>query len=85
VLAHFGVTDAGMLVFEVYYHDPRRRLIAGLGPAVQASVDEGDAVAREIVADAAGELALAARSVAGSWRCAARSFRSCSLAARFGW
>ena len=64
VLAHFGVTDASMLVFEVYYHDPRRRLIAGLGPAVQASVDEGDAVAREIVADAAGELALAARSVA---------------------
>ena len=64
VLAHFGVTDAGMLVFEVYYHDPRRRLIAGLGPAVQASVDEGDPVAREIVADAAGELALAARSVA---------------------
>jgi hypothetical protein len=55
VLAHFGVTDASMLVFEVYYHDPRRRLIAGLGPAVQASVDEGDAVAREIVADAAGE------------------------------
>jgi len=64
VLAHFGVTDASMLVFEVYYHDPRRRLIAGLGPAIQASVDEGDAVAREIVADAAGELALAARSVA---------------------
>ncbi len=64
VLAHFGVTDAAMLVFEVYYHDPRRRLIAGLGPAVQASVDEGDPVAREIVADAAGELALAARSVA---------------------
>jgi len=31
---------------------------------VQASVDEGDAVAREIVADAAGELTLAARSVA---------------------
>ena len=64
VLAHFGVTDASMLVFEVYYHDPRRRLIAGLGPALQASVDEGDAVAREIVADAAGELTLAARSVA---------------------
>jgi N-acetylglucosamine kinase-like BadF-type ATPase len=64
VLAHFGVTDAAMLVHEVYYHDPRRRLIAALGPAVQASVDEGDAVAREIVADAAGELALAARSVA---------------------
>jgi glucosamine kinase len=64
VLAHFGVTDAAMLVFEVYYHDPRRRLIAGLGPAVQASVDEGDPVAREIVGEAAGELALAARSVA---------------------
>ena len=30
VLAHFGVTDAAMLVHEVYYHDPRRRLIAGL-------------------------------------------------------
>jgi len=64
VFAHFGVTDAAMLVHEVYYHDTRRRLIAGLGPAVQASVDEGDAVARQIVAEAAGELALAARSVA---------------------
>ena len=64
VLAHFGVSEAGMLVHEVYYHDPRRRLIAGLGPAVQAAVDEGDAVARQIVAEAAGELALAARSVA---------------------
>jgi glucosamine kinase len=64
VLAYFGVTDAALVVHEVYYHDPRRRLIAGLGPAVQASVDEGDPVAREIVADAAGELALAARSVA---------------------
>jgi N-acetylglucosamine kinase-like BadF-type ATPase len=31
---------------------------------VQASVDEGDPVAREIRRDAAGELALAARSVA---------------------
>ena len=50
VLAHFGVTDAALLVFEVYYYDLRRRLIAGLGPAIQASVDEGDAVAREIVA-----------------------------------
>jgi N-acetylglucosamine kinase-like BadF-type ATPase len=64
VLAYFGVTDPALVVHEVYYHDPRRRLIAGLGPALQASVDEGDAVAREIVADAAGELALAARSVA---------------------
>jgi glucosamine kinase len=64
VLAYFGVTDPALVVHEVYYHDPRRRLIAGLGPAVQASVDEGDPVAREIVADAAGELALAARSVA---------------------
>ena len=64
VLAYFGVTDPALVVHEVYYHDPRRRLIAGLGPAVQASVDEGDPVARGIVADAAGELALAARSVA---------------------
>jgi glucosamine kinase len=64
VLAYFGVTDPALVVHEVYYHDPRRRMIAGLGPAVQASVDEGDPVAREIVADAAGELALAARSVA---------------------
>jgi hypothetical protein len=52
---------------------------------VQASVDEGDPVAREIVADAAGELALAARSVAEKLEMRARSFRSCCLAARFAW
>lgn len=64
VLAHFGVTEPDRLVHEVYYHDPRRRLIAALGPAIQAAVDEGDAVARQIIADGAAELALAARSVA---------------------
>jgi N-acetylglucosamine kinase-like BadF-type ATPase len=64
VLQHFGVNEAAMLVHEVYYQDPRRRQIASLGPVVQAAVDEGDAVAREIIADGAGELALAARSVA---------------------
>ena len=64
VLAHFGVAEPFQLVYEVYYRDTRRRLIASLSEAVQASADEGDPVAREIIAAAAAELVIGARSVA---------------------
>ena len=58
VLAHFGVAEPFQLVYEVYYRDTRRRLIASLSEAVQASADEGDPVAREIIGGAAGELVI---------------------------
>jgi len=64
VLAHFGVADVPDLVQEVHLRDPRRLRVASLGEAVQASVDAGDAVAREIVDAAARELVRAAASVA---------------------
>lgn len=64
VLAHFGVAEPFQLVYEVYYRDTRRRLIASLSEAVQAAVDEGDPVAREIIDAAAGELVIGVRSVA---------------------
>ena len=49
---------------EVYYHDPRRRLIAGLGPAVQACRGRGRRGRPRNRGGCGGELALAARSVA---------------------
>jgi N-acetylglucosamine kinase-like BadF-type ATPase len=64
VLEHFGVAEPFQLVYEVYYRDTRRRLIASLGEAVRASADEGDPVAREIIAGAAAELIVGVRSVA---------------------
>jgi len=64
VLTHFGVAEVPELVQEVHLRDPRRQRVASLGGAVQASVDAGDAVAREIVDAAARELVRAAASVA---------------------
>jgi N-acetylglucosamine kinase-like BadF-type ATPase len=64
VLEHFGVASVGHLVHEVYVADPARRRVAALGDAVQAAVEAGDAVAREIVDGAARELVTAASSVA---------------------
>jgi N-acetylglucosamine kinase-like BadF-type ATPase len=64
VLRSFGVDRLSELVQEVHFRDPRRHRVAGLGAAVQAAVDAGDPVAREIVEAAAGELVIAAASVA---------------------
>jgi N-acetylglucosamine kinase len=64
VLAHFGVTDAAGLVRIVYDRDVPRSSVATLGPVVQKARDTGDAVAAELLACAAEELALAAASVA---------------------
>jgi glucosamine kinase len=64
VLAHFAFEQVTDLVHEVYDRDTGRRAVAGLSRVVQAAADEGDVVARQIVADAADELVLAVRSVA---------------------
>jgi N-acetylglucosamine kinase-like BadF-type ATPase len=64
VLDHFGVDSSSDLVQEVHFRDPRRHRVAGLAATVQAAVDAGDPVAREIVEAAAGELVIAAASVA---------------------
>lgn len=64
VLAHFRVAQTSDLVHEVYYRDTHRRAVAGLAGVVQSAADDGDVVARQILASAADELALAVRSVA---------------------
>ena len=64
MLAHFAFEQVTDLVQEVYYRDTGRRAVAGLSRVVQGAADDGDVVARQIVADAADELVLAVRSVA---------------------
>lgn len=64
VLQHFGAARISDLVHEVYYRDIGRRAVAGLSGVVQSAADDGDVVARQILASAADELALAVRSVA---------------------
>ena len=51
------------LIRETYYRDLRRTAIAGLAPLVQQARDAGDAVASEILNQAAIELTAAASSV----------------------
>jgi glucosamine kinase len=74
VLAHFELDQISDLVHEVYYRDTRRRAVAGLSGVVQASADEGDVVARQILSDAADELAAAVRSVATRLEMRGRQF-----------
>jgi N-acetylglucosamine kinase len=64
VLAHFGIAEPRELVQEIYYRDQRRKLVVSLGGEVEAAAAEGDAVARQIVSEAAEELVTAAQSVA---------------------
>jgi glucosamine kinase len=51
------------LIRETYYRDLKRTAIAGLAPLVQQARDSGDAVASEILKQAAAELTAAAASV----------------------
>jgi N-acetylglucosamine kinase-like BadF-type ATPase len=64
VLEHFRVRSVNDLVQEVHLRDPRRHRVASLGGAVQAAIDEGDPVAREILDEGARDLASMALSVA---------------------
>ena len=64
VLERLRVTRPDELVNEVYEGAERRQLVATLGPLVAQVQAAGDAVAAEILSDAASELVLAAASVA---------------------
>ena len=64
VLAHFGFSQPSDLVHEIYYRETGRRSVAGLTGVVQATADEGDVVARQVLSEAADELVLCVRSVA---------------------
>lgn len=63
VLEHMGLAGPEALVSEIYDHANGRHRIAALGPTVDRARSEGDAVATEILREAAAELALAASSV----------------------
>ena len=63
VLEHLGLARPESLVAEIYDHANGRRSIASLGQTVDRARAEGDAVATEILRDAAAELFLAASSV----------------------
>lgn len=63
VLDHFSLARPEQLVTEIYDHAQGRRAIASLGETVERARAEGDAVATEIMREAAGELTLAAASV----------------------
>lgn len=63
VLAHFALERPQQLIGEIYDHARGRQAVAGLGEVVEQARVAGDAVAREILREAAAELALAARSV----------------------
>lgn len=63
VLQHFSLSRPEQLVTEIYDHARGRQSIATLGEVVEHARAAGDAVATEILREAAAELALAASSV----------------------
>ncbi|MFA5907512.1 MAG: BadF/BadG/BcrA/BcrD ATPase family protein [Vicinamibacterales bacterium] len=63
VLAHLSLARPEQLVTAIYDHAQGRRAIASLGETVERARAEGDAVATEIMREAADELTLAAASV----------------------
>jgi len=63
VLEHFSLSRPEQLVAEIYDHAQGKRAIASLGATVEQARAEGDAVATEIMREAAEELTLAAASV----------------------
>lgn len=65
LLERLGLSRPDELVNEVYDSAERRQLVATLGPLVAEAQEGGDAVAAEILKDAASELVLAAASVVG--------------------
>lgn len=65
VLERLRLSQPDDLVNEVYEGAERRQLVASLGPLVAQAQAAGDAVAAEILRDAAAELVLASASVVG--------------------
>ncbi|MGH9349499.1 MAG: N-acetylglucosamine kinase [Vicinamibacterales bacterium] len=63
VMTHLRLVRPSDLVHETYYRDLKRGAIAGLAPVVDQAREAGDAVASEILAQAAIELTAAASSV----------------------
>jgi N-acetylglucosamine kinase-like BadF-type ATPase len=63
VMTHLKLVRPSDLIHETYYRDLKRGAIAGLAPIVEIARAAGDAVAADILAQAARELIVAASSV----------------------
>jgi N-acetylglucosamine kinase-like BadF-type ATPase len=63
VMTHLKLVRPSDLIHETYYRDLKRGAIAGLAPVVELARASGDAVAAEILTQAARELIVAASSV----------------------
>ncbi len=63
VMTHLNLVRPSDLIHQTYYRDLRRGAIAGLAPLVERARAEGDAVASDILSQAARELSAAAASV----------------------
>ncbi len=68
LLLGLGLDDPSELVGWVYRLQSVRFRVAGLVPLIQQAVEEGDQVALDLVDEAAGHLARAARAVRGQLR-----------------
>jgi N-acetylglucosamine kinase-like BadF-type ATPase len=63
VLAQMKLATPSELIYEIYERDIYRHAVSGLAPLVQRAMDDGDAVAAQILTRAADELGGAAASV----------------------
>ena len=63
VLDRLSLSSPTALIREIYDRDAHRRTITGLASIVQTAMNQGDAVAADILTRAGGELAAAASSV----------------------
>jgi N-acetylglucosamine kinase-like BadF-type ATPase len=63
ILEHLGISGPNELIHEIYYRDVHRHTIAGIAGLVQRAMNNGDAIAADIIERAGGELAAAASSV----------------------
>ena len=65
---HFRISSPEAIVRELYDREYPRHHVATFAVEVEKAAQRGDSVARKVLADAAGELVLAAKTVAGRLR-----------------
>jgi N-acetylglucosamine kinase-like BadF-type ATPase len=74
ILEHLGLSTPSDLIREIYYRDVHRHIVAGIARLVQQAMEEGDAIAAEILTRAGAELASAAGSVINRLEMRGRAF-----------
>jgi N-acetylglucosamine kinase-like BadF-type ATPase len=76
VLRQLGLNTPTELIYEIYERDVHRRTIAALASLVQQAMEQGDAVAADILVRAGQELAAAAASVVRQLEMRGDAFRT---------